>query len=109
MPCRSKNKLQGGFGLSKLPCCEMMANAAYFQVALLVCTVFVATKHLALPESWRPLTIKTVRFRLIHLAVVVVSWARYLALEIPAGYPFVKLFEEARLGGLSPLMPAAAT
>ncbi len=102
-------ELQGGFGLSKLPCREMMANAAYFQVALLAGTVFAATKHLALPESWRPLTIKTVRFRLIRLAGVVVRRARYLTLKIPAGYPFVKLFEEARRAVLSPLVLAAAT
>ena len=102
-------ELKGGFGLSKLPCREMMANAAYFQVALLASTVFAATKHLALPESWRSLTIKTVRFRLIRLAGVVVRRARYLTLKIPAGYPFAKLFEEARWAILSPLAPAAAT
>ena len=77
-------ELKGGFGLEKLPCREMMANAAYFQVALLANTVFAATKHLALPESWRPLTIKTVRFRLIRLAGIVQKRARYLILKIPA-------------------------
>ena len=45
-------ELKGGIGLSKLPCREMKANAAYFQVALLAYTVFAATKHLALPKSW---------------------------------------------------------
>ena len=59
-------ELSGGFGLSKLPCREMMANAA-----LLADTVFVAMKQLALPESWKTLTIKTVRFRLIRLAGIV--------------------------------------
>jgi len=102
-------ELQGGFGLSKLPCREMMANAAYFQVALLANTVFAATKHLALPESWRPLTIKTVRFRLIRLAGVVAWRSRYLFLRIPAGYPFFKLFEEARWSVLSPRLATAAT
>ena len=38
-------ELKGGLGLEKLPCREMMANAAYFQVALLASTVFTATKH----------------------------------------------------------------
>ena len=62
----------GEFGLSKLPCLEMLANAAYFQIALLADTAFAAMKHLALPENWRTLTIKTVRFRLIRLA----GWLR---------------------------------
>lgn len=95
-------ELHGGFGLSKLPCRELMANAAYFQVALLASTVFAATKHLALPESWRPLTIKSVRFRLIRLAGIVQRRARYLMLKIPEKYPFVTLFEEARYAALSP-------
>jgi hypothetical protein len=96
-------ELSGGFGLSKLPCREMLANAAYFQVALLSSTVFAAMKYLALPESWRTLTIKTVRFRLIRLAGVVARRSRYLWLKIPRNYPFQKVFEEARwrLLGLS--------
>ncbi len=102
-------ELSGGFGLSKLPCREMMANAAYFQVALLANTVFAALKHLALPASWRTLTIKTVRFRLIRLAGVVARRSRYLWLKIPQAYPFRELFEEARwrLLGLSVELAAA--
>lgn len=96
-------ELSGGFGLSKLPCREMMANAAYFQVALLADTVFVAMKHLALPEGWKTLTIKTVRFRLIRLAGIVARRSRYLWLKISPSYPFREVFEQARwrLLGLS--------
>jgi hypothetical protein len=96
-------ELSGGFGLSKLPCRQVLANAAYFQVALLANTVFAAMKHLALPESWKTLTIKTVRFRLIRLAGIVAKRSRYLWLKIPRTYPFQKVFEEARwrLLGLS--------
>lgn len=96
-------ELKGGFGLSKLPCREMTANAAYFQVALLANIVFSATKHLVLPKSWRELTIKTVRFRLIRLAGVVARRSRYLWLKLSPHYPFRKVFEEARwaLLGLS--------
>lgn len=106
----SVNKeLSGGFGLSKLPCRGMMANAAYFQIALLANTVFAAMKYLALPESWRTLTIKTVRFRLIRLAGVVTRRSRYLWLKIPQAYPFRQVFEEARwrLLGLSAELAAA--
>jgi hypothetical protein len=101
-------ELSGGFGLSKLPCREMMANAAYFQVALLANTVFAAMKHLALPESWRTWTIKTVRFRLIRLAGVVARRSRYLWLKIPESYPFREIFEEAkwRLLGLNVVLAA---
>jgi hypothetical protein len=96
-------ELHGGFGLSKLPCREFMANAAYFQLALLASTVVAAFKHLALPESWRPLTIKTLRYRLIRLAGVVQCRARYLVLKIGAHYPFLREFEEARWSVLAPI------
>lgn len=89
-------ELSGGFGLAKLPCQEMRANAAYFQIALLANTVFAALKHLALPEGWKSWTIKTVRFRLIRLAGLVMRRSRYLYLKIPIHYPFREIFEEAR-------------
>jgi hypothetical protein len=92
----ANKEMSGGFGLSKLPCREMMANAAYFQIALLAHVVFVATKNLVLPESWKNLTIKTVRHRMIRLAGIVMNRSRYLWLKIPETYPFREVFEEAR-------------
>jgi hypothetical protein len=89
-------ELSGGFGLSKLPCREFMANAAYFQMALLSSTVSAAFRHLVLPESWRHYTIKTLRFRMIRLAGIVSRRARYLWLKIPENYPFRQVFENAR-------------
>lgn len=89
-------ELSGGFGLSKLPCREFMANAAYFQMALLSCTVVAAFRHLVLPESWRQFTIKTLRFKMIRLAGIVSRRARYLWLKIPENYPFRQVFEDAR-------------
>ena len=102
-------ELSGGFGLSKLPCREMMANAAYFQVALLADTVFVAMKQLALPESWKTLTIKTVRFRLIRMAGIVARRSRYLWLKISESHPLQKVFEEARWRLLGLSMELATT
>ena len=96
-------ELHGGFGLSKLPCREFMANAVYFQIALLSNTVVAALKHLALPESWRPLTIKTLRYRLIRLAGIVQYRARYLVLKVGPNYPFLHEFKEARWSVLAPI------
>lgn len=89
-------ELSGGFGLSKLPCREFMANAAYFQIALMASTVAAAVRFLALPETWRKYTIKTLSFRLIRSAGIVSRRARSLWLKIPETYPFRKIYEEAR-------------
>lgn len=89
-------ELSGGFGLSKLPCREFMANAAYFQIALLAYTVSAAFKHLALPESWKHFTIKTLRFRIIRMAGIVSRRARYLWMKVSGKYPFREVYERAR-------------
>ena len=89
-------ELSGGFGLSKLPCREFMANAAYFQMALLSCTVAAAFKHLVLPEGWRQFTIKTLRFRMIRLAGIVSRRARYLWSKMEPEISTRQIFEDAR-------------
>lgn len=89
-------ELSGGFGLSKLPCREFMANAAYFQIALPAYTVSAAFKHLALPESWKHFAIKTLRFRIIRMAGIVSRHARYLWMKVSGKYPFREVYEKAR-------------
>ena len=88
--------MKGGFGLSKLPCREFLANAAYFQIAMLASTVTAAFKHLVLPKGWQQFTIKTLRFRMIRLAGIVCRKSRYLWLKIPEAYPFREIYEQAR-------------
>ena len=92
----TNKELIGGFGLSKLPCQEDMANAAYFQLAMLSHIVFVAFKHLVLPPSWVPKTIETVRFEMIRLGGMVSRRARSLWLKIGEHYPHRQIFEDAR-------------
>ena len=89
-------EMKGGFGLSKLPCRDFLANATYFQIAMLASTVTAAFKHLVLPKGWQAFTIQTLRHRLIRLAGTVCRKSRYLWLKIPEAYPFRDIFEEAR-------------
>lgn len=92
--------IKSGFGMRKLPSGEFLANAAYFQFAMLAATVFSAWKHMTLPLEYKPLTIQTLRFRMIHLAGIVQKRARSLILKIPARYALRSIFEEARWGVL---------
>ncbi len=83
-------------GLEKLPCADLRANAAFFQIVLLTAVVVAALKYLVLPETWRSFTISTLRYRLIRLAGLVQRRARALWLKIPEAYPFRTVFEDAR-------------
>jgi hypothetical protein len=96
-------------GLAKLPCVEMNANAAFFQIVLLTAVVITAMKYLVLPEAWRSLTIPTLRYRLIRLAGLVQRRARALWLKIPEQYPYRQVVEAARYRVLGVGCEIAAT
>jgi hypothetical protein len=89
-------ELKHGFGLGRLPCGELLANAAYFEANLLAYNLVQIYKRLVLPAGWQQCTIKTVRLRLINLGAVVVRHARRLALKVPSDYPYWQLLAHSR-------------
>jgi hypothetical protein len=88
-------ELKGGFGMDTMPCGDLFANAAYFQTILLAHNLIQCLKVDALPDAWRPKTIKTLRFRLFSVAGRVVRHARRWVLKLPQRYPFFDLFAHA--------------
>lgn len=100
-------ELKNGYGLDKLPCKELFANAAFFQVTLLAYNLVQTFKRYALPEGWRSFGIKNLRFRLLCQAAIVVRHARRLVMKLSANFPFFNVFEQARWAVISPgLAPA---
>lgn len=93
---------KNGFALHWLPCGEFLANAAYFQIALLAYNLARTLKRVALPEGWRNLSIKSLRFRLLCHAGVIVRHARRLILRLSDAFPFYDVFEQARWAVMSP-------
>ena len=93
---------KNGFALHWLPCGELLANAAYFQTALLAYNLARMLKLAALPESWQGLSIKSLRFRLLCHAGVIIRHARRLILRLSEGFAFFSEFENARWAVLSP-------
>jgi len=95
-------ELKNGFGLDKLPCKELFANAAFFQVGLLAYNLVQTFKRHALPEGWRTFCIKNLRFRLLCQAAIVVRHARRLVMKLSSAFLFFDVFEQARWAVLSP-------
>ncbi len=93
---------KNGFALHWLPCGELLANAAYFQTALLAYNLARMFKLAALPESWQGFSIKSLRFRLLCHAGVIIRHARRLILRLSDGFAFLTEFENARWAVLSP-------
>lgn len=95
-------ELKNGFGLHKLPCGQLFANAAFFQIGLLAYNLVQTFKHFALPEGWKTFCIKNLRFRLLCQAAIVVRHARRIVLKLSAAFPNFSVFESARWAVLSP-------
>ena len=98
---------KNGFALHWLPCGEFLANAAYFQIALLAYNLTRTFKRVALPGSWQNITIKSLRFRLLCHAGVIVRHARQLTLRLSDAFPFYDIFEQARWAVLNPIIAPA--
>ncbi len=89
-------ELKYGFGLNRLPCGDLLANAAYFEANLLAYNLVQLYKQLILPAGWQQCTIKTLRLKLLNVGAVVVRHARGLQLKVSADHPYWQLLAHCR-------------
>ncbi len=85
-------ELKSGFSLSVMPCSAYHANRAWFNLGSIAHNLFVAVKVLFLPCAWAKHTIKTIRYRLIHIGGVLVRHGRRLVVKISRMHPWWKDF-----------------
>ncbi|OGR56754.1 MAG: hypothetical protein A2X36_04125 [Elusimicrobia bacterium GWA2_69_24] len=90
---KALGELKDGFGLDRLPCGQLPANAAYRQ----------AFKSLARPKGWEKFEIKELRFRLLCRAAKLLRHAGQTVLKLSRGCAHFSVFERARWAVLSPL------
>ena len=100
-------ELKDGFGMDRLPCGQLMANAAYLQVCLIAYNLVQTFKNCALPQSWRKFEIKNLRFRLLCRAAKLVSHAGQTIMKLSQSYAHFQVFEQARWAVLSPALTAS--
>jgi len=89
-------ELKHGFGLNRLPCGDLLANAAYFEANLLAYNLVQLYKQLILPPGWQQCTIKTLRLRLLNVGAAVVRHARGLLLKVSVDHPYWQLLAHCR-------------
>jgi hypothetical protein len=94
--CNSENhikELKYGFSLQSLPSCDFFVNALYFRIQTLGYNLVSALKHIKLPQTWRPFTLKTLRFRLFAIPALVIKHARGLWLKIHRQHPWLPVLK----------------
>jgi len=89
-------ELKLGLGLDKLPCGELLANAAYFEANILAYNLVQTLKQVVLPVGWECHTIKTLRVRLFSIGATVVRHARQLILRVSAEHPYAQVLLASR-------------
>jgi hypothetical protein len=93
----SENKikeLKNGFNMSYLPTSNFEANTFYFAIGTLAHNLFLLFKQI-LDKSLQHHTVKTIRYKLYHIAGKVISHARQITLKV--NEQFVGLLQKIRI------------
>jgi len=85
-------ELKGDFCLSHFPCKKLSANAFFMQVIISAYNTFQMVKEKVFGESWFKYTAKTIRYKIICLAGLVVTSGRQTILKINKEFQYLKEF-----------------
>lgn len=78
----SIKELKIGFGMERMPCGQLAANAAFFRIGTLAHNLFVLFQHTTLDRSWCRHQVATVRWRLFDIPGKVIRTGRTWQLKI---------------------------
>ncbi len=94
---RILGELKHQYNLDHLPCGQFEANSLYFTIGLLAYNLMQLVKTITLPrDEWKK-SVRTLRYRLLHLAGRVIQHARYTLLRVAAPLAWVESLERAYL------------
>lgn len=90
-------ELKHHYNLDHLPCGQYEANALYFTVGLLAYNLMQFVKLFTLPKDDQKKSIRTLRYRLLHLAGRVIQHARYTLLRVAGPVEWVESLAQSYL------------
>ena len=88
-------ELKIGFGMERMPCGQLNANAVFFRIGTLAYNIFRLFALTVLSPSWHRHQVQTVRWRLYQIAGKVVFHAGQVYLKVRRG--LCQLFTDIRL------------
>jgi len=94
---QAHDKLKHDVGARLFPSGKFGVNAAWYRLAILALNLFVAMKHIALPEEWQTERLPTARFRFFNRAGRVIRHARrYMIVLSHLALPLGEIYLQAR-------------
>ena len=91
--CENQIKeLKWDFELRTLPSGDFFINAVYLRIITLAYNLFIALKEMTLPETYKKLHLKTLRFRLLAIPALIIRHARRLWIKLPRGHQGLQTF-----------------
>jgi len=88
-------ELKLDLGMEQMPCGQLAANALYFAIGVLAYNLAQVLKRQVLPESYRRMTVATLR-KVYRMAGKLVRHARAWVLQVKVGAEQLRLLESAR-------------
>ncbi len=89
-------ELKIGFGMERMPCGQMEANAVFFRIGAIAYNLFVGFKRLSCPELWIKHTIATFRWKMVQIAGRIVRHAGSVTLKLASDIKKFELFQGIR-------------
>jgi transposase len=77
-------ELEIGFGMQRMPCGQVEANAVFLRIGAIAHNLFVLFEHAALDAAWQRHTVASVRWRPFHLPGKLVRHAGAWVLKVAA-------------------------
>ncbi len=88
-------ELKIGFGMERMPCGQLTANAMFFRIGALSCNLFQLFVLKTLSASWHRYQVQTVRWRLYQIAGKIVFHGGQVFLKVTRS--LCRLFSDIRL------------
>ena len=88
-------EIKNGCGMDHMPSNNFKVNAAWFSLGVFTHNILKLMQNHILPEKMRKLEIRTLRFRLMRLAAIVLQKARQTVLRFSKNHPAFGIFQKA--------------
>jgi len=88
-------EIKNGCGMDHMPANSFSVNAAWFSLGVMTHNLLKLIQNHILPETMKKIEIKTLRFRLMRLAAIVIKKAKQTILRFSKNHPAFEIYQKA--------------